>query len=168
VKAAAEFCADSLSGGWQEAVADRITDYAGSAWPRLRRSHRKRDCKALASIARSILEVKAQIHKAIGRVLSRAAGALGAGAAARAFAEELASNIPLGPVDAKMVAVARGIQVAGIVLCTLDDRDLTKCQCFIDLALAETKERVRQILVAAMSDWTGLARFAPKDSRSGG
>ena len=65
-----------------------------------------------------------------------------------------------------MVAVARGVQVAGILLCLMDDRDLKKCQCFIDLAVAETKERVNQILVAAMSDWTNLARFTPEASRS--
>lgn len=38
---------------------------------------------------------------------------------------------------------------------------LTECECFIDLALAETKERVNQILVASMSDWTSLKKFAP-------
>ena len=164
VKKAAVFCADSLSDGWQEAVADRITGYAGSAWQRLKRSHRKRNCKALARIARSILEAKTQIHKAVGRMFGWAAGALGADDDARAFTEELASKIPLTPLDAKMVAVARGVQVAGILLCVMDDRDLTKCECFIDLALAETKERVNQILIAAMSDWTGLARFRPTRS----
>jgi hypothetical protein len=166
VRQAAVFCADSLSDGWQEAVADRITGYAGSTWQRLKRSHRKRNCKALARIARSILEAKTQIHKAVGRIFGWAAGALGTDGAARAFTEELASKIPLSPIDAKMVAVARGVQVAGILLCLMDDRDLTECQCFIDLAVAETKERVNQILVAAMSDWTGLARFTPAASRS--
>jgi hypothetical protein len=75
------------------------------------------------------------------------------------------SNIPL-PIDAKMIAVARGVQVAGILLCVMDDRDLTECECFIDLALAETMERVKQILVAAMSDWADLARFRPHAIRS--
>lgn len=73
--------------------------------------------------------------------------------------EELAANIPLGPIDAKMVAVARGVQVTGIVLCLIDGRELTECRCFVDLALSETKERVKAILIAAMSDWRGLARF---------
>lgn len=165
VEEAAKFCADLLPGGWEEAVAERITDYGGSAWQRLKRSHRKRNCKTLARIARSILEAKGQIHKAIGRVFGEAAGAMGGGDAARAFAEELASKIPIGPVDAKMVAVARGVQAAGILLCVMDDRELTQCQCFIDLALAETKERVQRILVAAMSDWTNLARFPARKSR---
>jgi hypothetical protein len=65
-----------------------------------------------------------------------------------------------------MVAVARGVQVAGILMCVTDNRDLTKCECFIDLAKAEAKERVQQMLVAAMSNWTNLARFSPNTSLS--
>jgi hypothetical protein len=152
-----------VSISWQEAVADRVTDYAQTAWQRLTRSRRKRNCKALARIARSILAAKAQLHKSAGRVTGWAAGFLGASDPAQAFYEELASNIPL-PTDAKMIAVARGVQIAGILLCVMDNRDLTKCECFIDLAKAETKERVNRILIAGMSDWTGLARFGPKPS----
>jgi hypothetical protein len=165
VREAAVFCADSLSDSWQEAVADRVTDYAQTTWERLSRSRRKRNCKALARIARSILDAKTQIHRTVGKLFGWAVGTLGAGNLARAFAEELASNIPL-PIDAKMIAVARGVQVAGILLCVMDNRDLTKCECFIDLALAETKERVNQMLVAAMSDWTRLARFRSQATRS--
>jgi hypothetical protein len=161
VKKAAQFCADSLSSGWQEAVADRATEYAQTTWERLSRSRRKRNCKALARIARSILEAKTLIHNAVGKLFGWFVGALGAGDAARAFTEELISNIPL-PIDAKMIAVARGVQVTGILLCVMDDRDLTECECFIDLALVETKERVNQILIAAMSDWVSLARFRPR------
>jgi hypothetical protein len=161
---AAVFCADSLSDGWQAAVADRATDYAQTTWERLSRSRRKRNCKALARIARSILAAKTQIHKAFGKLSGWVAGALGAGDPARAFTEELIANIPL-PIDAKMIAIARGVQIAGILLCVMDNRDLTECECFIDLALAETKERVNQILIAGMSDWTGLARFRPQATR---
>jgi hypothetical protein len=163
VKEAALFCADSLSDSWQAAVADRITGYAQTTWERLSRSRRKRNCKALAQIARSILEAKTQIHRTIGKLFGWAVAVAGASDAARAFTEELISNIPL-PFDAKMIAVARGVQVAGILLCVTDNRDLTKCECFIDLALTETKERVNQILIAAMSDWTGLAQFSTGSS----
>ena len=127
---------------------------------RLTRSRRKRNCKALARIARSILAAKTQVHKAVGKVAGWAAGALGASDPAQAFYEELMSRIPL-PTDAKMIAAARGVQIAGILLCVMDGRNLTRCECFIDLAMAETKERVNRILVAAMSDWTGLKRFGP-------
>ena len=160
VREAAAFCADTLSSSWQEAVADRATDYAQTAWQRLTRSRRKRNCKELARIARSILAAKTQVHKTVGRAAGWAAGVLGASDPAQAFYEELMSRIPL-PTDAKMIAAARGVQIAGILLCVMDGRDLTKCECFIDLAMAETKERVNRILVAAMSDWTGLKRFGP-------
>ena len=166
VKKTAEFCADSIASGWQETVAGQVMKYAQSAWIRLSRSRRRRrNCKALASIARLILEAKTQIDKGVGKLFGWAVGRLGAGDAASAWLTSWQRNIPL-PFDAKMIAVARGVQVAGILLCVMDDRDLTECECFIDLALAETQERVKQILVAAMSDWTGLARFQPNATKA--
>lgn len=112
-------------------------------------------------MAREILNAKDQIHKLAGELIGEVVVAKGT---ALAFTEELVSNIPLSPIDAKMTTVARGIQITGVLLCVIENRDLTKCECFIDLALAETKERVNQILVAAMSDWTCLARFIPEPS----
>lgn len=165
VEKAAQLCADVISSGWQEAVTDQIMAYAPTTWGRLSRSNRKRNCKALARMARLILAAKAQIHEAFGKMIGWVVGRLGGGDAARAFAKELASNIPL-PIDAKMIAVARGVQIAGILLCVMDDRELTECECFIDLALTETMERVKQILVAAMSDWVNLARFRPHDAQA--
>ena len=73
---------------------------------------------------------------------------------------------PVLPIDAKMIAVARGVQMAGILLCVMDGRNLGQCECFVDLARAETEERVKQILMAAMSDWVNLARFQPRDTQA--
>ncbi len=56
-------------------------------------------------------------------------------------------------VDEQAVVVARGLQMIGILLCLSQGTPLNQCQSFIDLALAETKERVKQILVGAMDDW---------------
>jgi hypothetical protein len=166
VRKAAEFCADSISSSWQDAVAEQVTEYAQTTWARLSRPRRRRrNCKALARTARLILEAKKQVHKGVGKLFGWGIRGLGGGDGARAFAEELASNIAL-PIDAKMIAVARGVQVAGILLCVMDGRDLTKCECFIDLALAETRERVKQILVAAMSDWVNLGRFRPRAAQA--
>jgi hypothetical protein len=159
VEEAAEFCADSVSTAWQDAVADRIFDYAETTWERLKRSRRRRSCKALARLAATVLKGKQKIHQLVGRSSGWIAGLWGADDFTRSFAADLAANIPLGPIDAKAVAVARGLQISGIVLCIMDNKDLTECECFIDLALTETKERVQQILVAGMSDWSGLARF---------
>lgn len=165
VEKAAELCADLISGGWQETVADQIVAYAPTTWDRLRRSGQRRNCKALARTARFILKTKVQIHKGVGKLFGWCVSGFGHGGAIRAFEEELASNIPL-PTDAKMIAVARGLQVAGILLCVMDDKALEQCDCFIDLVRAETEERVKQILIAAMSDWVNLARFQPRNTQA--
>jgi len=51
-----------------------------------------------------------------------------------------------------MTAVARGVQISGIFSCVTTGRELMECQCFIDLALAESREPVNQILIAGMSE----------------
>ena len=116
-------------------------------------------------MARFILKTKALIHKGVGKLFGWVVGRFGAGDAVRAFAEELASNIPL-PTDAKMIAVARGLQMAGILLCVMDDKSLEQCVCFIDLVRTESEERVKQILITGMSDWVNLARFRPRDAQA--
>lgn len=158
VEKAAELCADLISNGWQETVADQVAAYAPTSWVRLRRSSRRRTCKALARLARFVLKTKTLIHKGVGKLSRWFATKFGAGAATQAFAEELASNIPL-PTDAKMVAVARGLQVTGILLCIMDGKTLQRCDCFVELARTETEERAKQILMAGMSKWVALARF---------
>jgi hypothetical protein len=55
--------------------------------------------------------------------------------------------------------------VTGVLLCLVSGDDLTRCQCFIDLALSETKTQVKKILVAAINDWTGLANFPARMDR---
>lgn len=132
--------------------------YAPMTWGRVRRSSRRRVCKALARLASSILKTKTVIHKRVGKLFGWLIGKLGVADAVRAFAEEVASNIPL-PTDAKMIAVARGLQVTGVLLCVAENRDLERCDCFIDLARTETEERVKQILIAGVSNWEKLARF---------
>jgi hypothetical protein len=154
------------NGSWEQAVAERLTDRAGDAWQRLTRSRRKRNCKKLAQLARTILKLQDQIHQLAGELAGHAASVAGVRGAPLDFTKELVKRIPIGPVDAKLTAVARTIQLAGIVLCLMDGRDLTRCDCFIDLALAETKERVSQILEAGLARWADLARFGPTTSVS--
>jgi hypothetical protein len=87
-------------------------------------------------------------------VVGLAVGWLGGDAVERAVARELAKRIPIPAVDQKATVVARGLQMVGIVLCLSVGSPLNRCQSFIDLALTESKERVKQILVGAMDDWT--------------
>ncbi len=118
----------------------------------------------LARMARTILKAKDQIHQLAGELASQAASVAGVRGAALDFIRELVKRIPISPVDAKLTAAARTIQMAGIVLCLMKGRELTRCDCFIDLALAETKERVSQILENRLANWAELARYGPAPS----
>jgi hypothetical protein len=161
---------DVLDEGWQKAVTDRAVDSATeAAWQQLFRQHRDRDCTELAHLAAHLLHVPDMMGDAASEITKRAGG----GPIVQAFAHKLASRLPLGPLGAHIVAVARGLQITGILICVIDERPLTQCPCFIDLTLAETRTRAKELLTAATADWTGLeglpfsaAQPASQDSRS--
>jgi hypothetical protein len=162
IEEAAEFCSGVLQSGWQTTVAERAATYISQAtWNQLFRGRHRKRCQSLARAAAQLLAGKQRIHKTMGSLASSLLGRMGSGDFSRAMAAELISNLPL-PIDAKIIAAARGLQATGIVLCLASNSDLTRCQCFIDLALSETKERVSAILTAATSDWTGLRVFTPR------
>lgn len=168
MRKAAEYCADVVrSGDWAETVAERATDYVSEkAWRRLVRGRRGRRCRALARAAEGILKGKQQIHDALGIIASHGVRLLGGSDAVQDFTDELVSTLPIPILDAKLVAAARGIQVTGVLICVVGGGELTRCDCFIALALAETKERVEKILVTAMSDWARLQTFRPRPAAS--
>jgi hypothetical protein len=163
----ADYCSDFLTDGWADTVAERAADYVSAElWSRLTERRRKH-CRALARMAKRILEFKDQLHGWAGALVTWVLSLFGVRVVVREFAGELAKNIPIGPIDAKMAAVSRGLQVTGVALCISGGEDITKCQCFIDLALDETKSRVKRILAAAMEDWVKLAMYPPTNSARG-
>jgi hypothetical protein len=153
---AATTCAQMVTQGWAATVADRASTYVTArTWERLRRRG-SRQCAGLAGLARAILDGKKQLHDLVGWSAGRLVGLLGLGRLEQRLAQELAAQLPL-PIDAQAAAVARGLQVTGVYLCVLDGRDLERCECLKDLALAETQDRLKEVLLAAMNDWAGLA-----------
>ncbi|MEW2384321.1 hypothetical protein AB0873_19830 [Micromonospora sp. NPDC047707] len=162
VEKAAEYCVAVLNDGWTNVVSERAAEYVTEqTWNSLFSRRRRRRCKRLARTAAAILTGKKMLHDLVGAIAAWLAALLGGDRIVQAFARKLAANIPLPP-DAKMVATARGLQVTGVLLCLVNGDDLTRCQCFIDLALEEAKTQVKKILVAAMEDWTALAQFPAK------
>jgi hypothetical protein len=158
VEEAQDFCVDVLTDGWQDAVEARVADYITTDALRRISKRQRNACKSLATFASKVLDCKDRLHEAVASVVRWIVALLTGNWAVQVIARKLATKIPL-PWDAKMVAVARGIQVIGVLVCLNDGRDLTHCQCFIDLAINETKERVKQILATAVGDWRNLARF---------
>ncbi|MFF8534196.1 hypothetical protein ACF07B_19955 [Streptomyces sp. NPDC015532] len=119
--------------------------------------HRKGGCDDLAQLARSILTGKDRLHDVVGRAAGGLFGLLGRPKIERVFAQELARRIPL-PVDAQLSAAARGLQIAGIYVCIVGNRDLADCACLRDVLRAEGKERLKQLVQGAMDDWQWLPR----------
>ncbi|MFE9612970.1 hypothetical protein [Streptomyces sp. NPDC006012] len=108
-------------------------------------------------MARSILKGKERLHEAVGRAAGGIFGLLGRPRIERIFAQELARRIPL-PVDAKLSAAARGLQIAGIYVCIAGNKDLADCACLRDVLKFESKERLQRLVQGAMEDWQGLPR----------
>lgn len=157
VKDAAGLCANIVVSGWTSAVAGRAVDVVGDdIWRQLCGSPDPKDCRVLAKIAEYLLDGQNWLHAQVGTIAEAMAAGAGLGRVPRQFARELGKRLPL-PMDAHLLATARGVQVTGIVLCLSADLPLDDCRCFVDLAVAESKERVKALLEAATQDWAQLA-----------
>jgi hypothetical protein len=153
-----------LVDGWKEAVADRASTYATTTTFQALLRGRRRRCRGLADLAKAILDGKTKLHDLIGSFAGWLVSMFGRSRLEQRFARELAVRIPL-PAEGKLTAVARGVQITGILLCVLNDDDLSRCQCFIDLALELSKTALKQILTTALDDWTALAAFSSRQRR---
>lgn len=157
VDRAAAFVIDIIPGNWPDKVADRLKDAIDDKDLERELFGRGRIqgmCKRLANIAQEILKTKKLVHKTIGSIAGWFTQAIGGEPLEVAIVKKLAEKMPIPAIDAKAIAAARGCQVVGIMLCLREGKPLRKCQCFIDLALAESKERVGKIVSAALEDWT--------------
>ena len=163
VEAARDFCVDILTDGWQDAVATKVSDYVGEkTFQRLAKRH-ENSCRSLAAFAGRLLQGKERLHDFVGSVARWIAALLTGNRMIQAVARKLARKIPL-PWDHQVITVARGMQIIGILLCVRDGRNLAHCQCFVDLAIDETKERVKRILAGALDDWPDLEVFPAQRS----
>jgi hypothetical protein len=149
-EAAATALADALTGGVSSAIASRLSgrvvDYLGRLGAyRLRWQRRKWaavDCRALAETARAVLALKRKTHELTGE----AVGALlpeGTPGFHRMLVRKIAEKVPL-PWDAKLEAIARGLQVIGIWMCLVQNLPLERCACLQMFGVELLKERVEQ------------------------
>lgn len=115
-------------------------------------------CDTLAATARKILRAKQALHQFIGEL---AAGGLHGPEAE--LARQLAGRIPLG-VDDLPVAVARGMQLAGLVACLGNGIPLGRCACYRDIVTHEIKPMVNRLLAAGTEDWQGLGALVPTEA----
>jgi hypothetical protein len=164
---AVEFCAEILmdEAGWRSAVAGRAAKYVSKqTWVRVTSGWHGYRCRALARLARRILTGKEKLHGAVGVGTYRVWGWLGRPRIERVFAREVAERVPL-PTDHPLIGAARAVQVTGIYVCVAAGRDLTNCECFIDVVKAEGKKQIKALLLDAIDDWDDLGRLVPAPDR---
>jgi hypothetical protein len=153
---AASFCADNLKHVGMEAIADRAAAYVTEeTWKALVKKHRRKGCDDIAELARAILKGQEQLHDAVGRAAGGLLGFFGRSRIERTFAQELVRRIPL-PWEAKLAAAARGLQIAGICVCVLGNRELTNCACLRDVLKSEGKAKLQRLIQGAVEDWKSL------------
>ena len=133
-----------------EKVVDKLTkDWTG------------KQCKNIAKLARSLLDVKNYFYEILADIVNWAAGKLGWGSTARIFACQFVNLVPaLG--FAKITAAGRILQLTGICLCVMNGESLVDCECLHDLVIFETKEAINRLLTTAGHDWRLLAKW-PRD-----
>ncbi|MET8278090.1 hypothetical protein [Micromonospora sp. NPDC005174] len=158
---AVDYFEATLAVGAVDAAVAQAARYAGDGvWNRLTVDWSGRNCKGLARLARAALDGKDWLHDRIGDLVGFLLEWLSTPRIVRVFGKEIAKRLPL-PWDQQLVAVSRGMQIAGIAVCMINGRELTKCECFIDVVIEEGKERVRQLMDWAARDWRNLEQLIP-------
>jgi hypothetical protein len=159
---AAKLCANALvdhelSQDFQDKITDIVSE---SVVERLTAKWDGRQCKKLAKAARKLLMTRNVIRQLIAYFINRLMLALGYSSPARIFVCELVCRMPV-PWYSKVVAAARVIQLSGICLCYSKNRQLTECECMVDLLRYETKEGVRKLMAVGFDDWHEIAERMP-------
>jgi hypothetical protein len=146
--ALADSLTDRISSAITSRVADRVVDYLGLAGAYRLRWQRRRwaavDCQALAHTARAVLALKRKTHELTGEAVS-ALLPEGTPRFHRTLVKKIAEKLPL-PWDAKLEAIARGVQVIGIWMCLVQNLPLERCACLQMFGVALFRERVEQYI----------------------
>lgn len=150
---AVRFCIEISQDGGESAIAQRAAEYVSEeTWKALLYKYRSGGCDDLAKLARQILEGKKKLHDLVARAAGGLLGILGRSRIERLFAQEVARNIPL-PMDGKLAAAARGLQIAGIYICLVGDQQISECACMQDVVKTEGKARFKKLLESSIEDW---------------
>jgi hypothetical protein len=127
---------------WRYAAEQRMISAVGSdLHRRARRTGASEMCVALAALADDLDKAKDAAIAALTRVVAPLLGFIGPSRVAMLIARQLVRRVTAVPgeeVDAVVVA----LRAYGVLLCVLEDRDLTTCTCLRRLAVSEVEERI--------------------------
>jgi hypothetical protein len=163
---AAILCSNAILGhDVLAAFESQITDYVSTeVINELAEDWDGKRCEDLAKIARGLLCLKGYFTKILQVALNWVMEKTGFGTFPRLVACQLVAAIPL-PWNAKLVAVARVLQVTGICMCFSHDR-LMECRCLHDLVQFESMQAIGHLLTGAIHDWREIAERMPEPKTS--
>ena len=181
------FCTKAIERGAIDAAKERAAEYiSDQTLARVTRDWHGQNCTALAEIAKGILDGRDMLRDRISDLLnplfdrledwlaksgtvrrlfelpllrwvSQRLAARFARIVAQEIFERLAGRVPV--LDQKLTATARAVQITGIVICVMHQRDLTNCACFKAVVDSEGKERMLQLILTAADNWADLSRL---------
>jgi hypothetical protein len=155
----ADVLSEMLTDGLVAALGDLVVDYVGSGTKRQLRRRRARtaNCQEIADAAKAVLDLKDKAHELTGQgvasLLPSSTPRL-----ARSLTANMAQKLPL-PWDAKLEAIARGLQATGIFLCVVRLLPPEACPCLGMIANEMTDEAIKQAV-------TGLINQGRRDLRT--
>jgi hypothetical protein len=157
----AEVLSNILTDGLDVALRNLVADYVGSgATKRLGRKRRRTsNCRQSADAAKAILDLKDKAHELAGKGVADLLPS-GTPRFARELTAKIAEKLPL-PWDAKLEAIARGLQAYGIFLCMVQLLPPTACPCLGMVVDEMTDEAIKESV-------TELISQGREDFRAGG
>lgn len=156
-----EVLSNILTDGLDSSLGDLVADYLGNnATKKLdRRRRRASNCQEIADAAKAILNLKDKAHELTGKGVASLLPS-GTPQFARQTAAQIAKKLPL-PWDAKLEAIARGLQAFGIFLCMVQLLPPTACPCLGMIVNEMTNETIKDSV-------TELISQGRNDLRAGG
>jgi len=125
------------------------------------RRWRALDCRLLAQTARAVLDLKQRLHEVTGEAVSRLLPR-DTPRFHRLLVRKIAERVPL-PLDVKLEAIARGLQVMGIFMCVVQDLPLEACACLSMLGASVAREQARRYVQDLLdATWQDLNGRTPR------
>jgi len=125
------------------------------------RRWRALDCRLLAQTARAVLDLKQRLHEVTGEAVSRLLPR-DTPRFHRLLVRKIAERVPL-PLDVKLEAIARGLQVMGIFMCVVQDLPLEACACLSMLGASVVREQARRYVQDLLdATWQDLNGRTPR------
>jgi hypothetical protein len=159
IRKAAELVHAACQKGWEKTISDQFTNaLSESLWREVQHEWHAPNCELLAGMARSLLEFKRRLGRAVEELVDAACRRLKLSEPERFAVHVLIRSVE--PTYERLVEIAHGLLIMGIYQCVLLGGDLEKCACLKDLAKELSPELFKKALWNVLPNDGGPQRAA--------